>query len=154
MSNINRYDAFSDVFDDFFKGFVVRPVASSPAYDRGERADLGAAVRRARIDVTEQNGEYKVLAELPGVKKEDIKVEVEGDQVSISAESRVERNAADGKDGERLLHSERYYGKLARVFRVGQEVDQARVSAKYENGILELTLPKKESTAAKQITVQ
>jgi len=151
MSNINRYDAFSDVFDDFFKGFVVRPVTSSAAYDRGERADLGDAVRRARIDVTEQNGEYKVLAELPGVKKEDIKVEVEGDQVSISAESRVER---DSKDGERLLHSERYYGKLARVFRVGQEVDQARVSAKYENGILELTLPKKESTAAKQITVQ
>jgi len=151
MSNINRYDAFSDVFDDFFKGFVVRPVTSSAAYDRGERADLGDAVRRARIDVTEQNGEYKVLAELPGVKKEDIKVEVEGDQVSISAESRVER---DSKDGERLLHSERYYGKLARVFRVGQEVDQARVSARYENGILELTLPKKESTAAKQITVQ
>jgi len=151
MSNINRYDAFSDVFDDFFKGFLVRPVASSAGYDRGERGDLGDVVRRARIDVTEQNGEYKVLAELPGVKKEDIKVEVDGDQVSISAESRVER---DSREGERLLHSERYYGKLARVFRVGQEVDQARVSAKYENGILELTLPKKESAAAKQITVQ
>ncbi len=148
MANINRYDAFSDVFDDFFKGFLVRPVASPSAIDRNE---LGDVVRRARIDVTEQNGEYKVLAELPGVKKEDIKVEVDGDQVSISAESRVEREA---KDGERLLHSERYYGRLARVFRVGQEVDPARVSAKYENGILELTLPKKESTAAKQITVQ
>ena len=145
MANINRYDAFPDVFDDFFKGFLVRPVASSAA------SDLGDAARRARIDVTEQNGEYKVLAELPGVKKEDIKVEVDGDQVSISAESRAEREA---KDGERLLHSERYYGRLSRVFRVGQEVDQAKVSARYENGILELTLPKKESTAAKQITVQ
>ena len=148
MANINRYDAFSDVFDDFFKGFLVRPVASQSAIDRNE---LGDVVRRERIDVTEQNGEYKVLAELPGVKKEDIKVEVDGDQVSISAESRVEREA---KDGERLLHSERYYGRLARVFRVGQEVDSAKVSAKYENGILELTLPKKESAAAKQITVQ
>jgi HSP20 family protein len=147
MSNINRYDAFSDVFDDFFKGFLVRPVASSVA----DRGDLGDVARRARIDVTEQNGEYKVLAELPGVKKEDIKIEVDGDQVSISAESRAGRET---KDGERLLHSERYYGRLARVFRVGQEVDQAKVSAKYENGILELTLPKKESTAVKQITVQ
>jgi HSP20 family protein len=151
MSNINRYDAFSDVFDDFFKGFLVRPVASSVGYDRGERTELGDVVRRARIDVTEQNGEYKVLAELPGVKKEDIKIEVDGDQVSISAESRAGRET---KDGERLLHSERYYGRLARVFRVGQEVDPAKVSAKYENGILELTLPKKESTAVKQITVQ
>jgi HSP20 family protein len=147
MANINRYDAFPDVFDDFFKGFLVRPVASSTA----DRGDLGDVARRARIDVTEQNGEYKVLAELPGVKKEDIKIEVDGDQVSISAESRAGRET---KDGERLLHSERYYGRLARVFRVGQEVDQAKVSAKYENGILELTLPKKESTAVKQITVQ
>ena len=147
MANINRYDAFPDVFDDFFKGFLVRPVASSTA----DRGDLGDVARRARIDVTEQNGEYKVLAELPGVKKEDIKIEVDGDQVSISAESRAGRET---KDGERLLHSERYYGRLARVFRVGQEVDPAKVSAKYENGILELTLPKKESTAVKQITVQ
>lgn len=147
MANINRYDAFPDVFDDFFKGFLVRPVASSAA----DRRDLGDVARRARIDVTEQNGEYKVLAELPGVKKEDIKIEVDGDQVSISAESRAGRETGDG---ERLLHSERYYGRLARVFRVGQEVDQAKVSAKYENGILELTLPKKESTAVKQITVQ
>ena len=147
MANINRYDPFSNVFDDFLKGFRVRPV-SSAAYDQ---ADGLNQARRARIDVTEQNGEYKVLAELPGVKKDDIKVEIDGDQVSISAESRAEREV---KEGERLVHSERFYGTLARAFRLGQEVDRERVVAKYENGILELTLPKKQASAAKQITIQ
>jgi len=147
MANINRYDPFSNVFDDFLKGFLVRPV-SSAAYDQ---ADGLNQARRARIDVTEQNGEYKVLAELPGVKKDDIKVEIDGDQVSISAESRAEREV---KEGERLVHSERFYGTLARAFRLGQEVDRERVVAKYENGILELTLPKKQASAAKQITIQ
>ncbi len=147
MANINRYDPFSNVFDDFLKGFLVRPV-SSAAYDQ---ADGLNQARRARIDVTEQNGEYKVLAELPGVKKDDIKVEIDGDQVSISAESRAEREV---KEGERLVHSERFYGTLARAFRLGQEVDRERVVAKYENGLLELTLPKKQASAAKQITIQ
>jgi len=147
MANINRYDPFSNVFDDFLKGFLVRPV-SSAAYDQAEGLNQA---RRARIDVTEQNGEYKVLAELPGVKKDDIKVEIDGDQVSISAESRAEREV---KEGERLVHSERFYGTLARAFRLGQEVDRERVVAKYENGILELTLPKKQASAAKQITIQ
>lgn len=147
MANINRYDPFSNVFDDFLKGFLVRPV-SSAAYDQAEALNQ---TRRARIDVTEQNGEYKVLAELPGVKKDDIKVEIDGDQVSISAESRTEREV---KEGERLVHSERFYGTLARAFRLGQEVDRERVLAKYENGILELTLPKKQASAAKQITIQ
>lgn len=147
MANINRYDPFSNVFDDFLKGFLVRPV-SPAAYDQ---ADALGQTRRARIDVTEQNGEYKVLAELPGVKKDDIKVEIDGDQVSISAESRAEREV---KEGERLVHSERFYGTLARAFRLGQEVDRERVVARYENGILELTLPKKQASAAKQITIQ
>jgi HSP20 family protein len=148
MLNITRYDPIADVFDDLFKGFFVQPVATNGAYPR---RDAGEQVRSARIDVAEQNGEYKVLAELPGVKKEDIKVQIEGDQVSITAESKAEREA---KEGERVLHSERYYGKFSRSFRLGQDIDEAKVTARYENGILELTLPKKEAVAAKQITIQ
>jgi HSP20 family protein len=139
--NITRYDPFGDLFDDVFRGLVVSPVgfeAASPA-------------RRMKIDVAEQNGEYKVLAELPGVKKEDIKVNIDGDEVSITAESRAER---DEKDGERVLHSERYFGKVARAFRLSQEIDEARASAKYSDGVLELTLPKKVAAAAKQLTIQ
>jgi HSP20 family protein len=141
MANITRYDPFGDLFDDIFRGFVVGPVGFEAA----------GSVRRMKIDVAEQNGEYKVLAELPGVKKEDIKVNIDGDEVSITAESRAER---DEKDGERVLHSERYFGKVARAFRLNQEIDEARASAKYSDGVLELTLPKKATAAAKQLTIR
>jgi HSP20 family protein len=141
MVSITRYDPFGDVFDDFLRGFVVRPA--------GLETDV--PVRRLKIDVTEQNGEYKVLAELPGIKKDDIKVNIDGDQVSITAESRV---VGEVKDGERLLHSERYVGKVSRAFRLGQELDEARATAKYSDGVLELVLPKKAAAAAKQLAIQ
>jgi HSP20 family protein len=141
MANIIRYDPFGALFDDFFKGFLVRPVV-------GEGRE-GAP--RLRIDVTEQNGAFKVKAEIPGVKKDDIQVNVDGDQVSISAEVKQEK---DVKEGERLVHSERYYGKTSRAFRLGYEIDEAKVQAKYADGVLELVLPKKQTAAAKQITIQ
>jgi HSP20 family protein len=144
MRSITRFDPVTDMFDDLLKGFFVRPVTSANAESQEQ-------ARRARIDVLEQNGEFKVLAELPGVKKEDIKVQIDGDQVSISAESRLEKEA---KEGERVLHSERYYGRLARTFTLGAELDETRAAAKFENGVLELTLPRKQSVAAKQITIR
>ena len=151
MVNITRYDPFADVLDDLFKGFFVQPLVNTSAGRNFEGRDQAEPVRRARIDVSEQDGAYKVLAELPGVKKEDIKVQIEGDQVSISAEARSEREV---KEGERVLHTERYAGKIARTLRLGQEVDESKANAKYENGILELTLPKKETAKARQITIQ
>ena len=142
MVNITRYDPFGDVFDDLMKGFLVRPVAA---------AEAGETVRRIKIDVVEKDGEYKVLAEIPGVKKDDIQVDIEGDVVSISAEARAEK---DVKEGERVIHSERYFGKVSRSFRLGQEVDQAKASAKYSDGVLELVLPKKTAASAKRVTIQ
>ena len=141
MANITRYDALGDLVDDFFGGFVVRPLAFE--------AEL--PVRRMKVDVAEQNGDYKVVAELPGVKKEDIKVNIDGDEVSITAETRV---AKEAKDGERVLHSERYVGKVSRAFRLAEEIDEAKASAKYSDGVLELTLPKKAATAARQLAIQ
>ena len=141
MANITRYDPFGDLVDDLFRGFVVGPV--------GFEAEV--PVRRMKVDVAEQNGDYKLVAELPGVKKEDIKVNIDGDQVSITAETRV---AKEDKDGERVLHSERYVGKVSRAFRLATEIDESRASAKYSDGVLELTLPKKAAAAAKQLTIQ
>jgi len=141
MANITRYDPFGDLVDDLFRGFLVSPV--------GFEAEV--PVRRMKVDVAEQNGDYKVVAELPGVKKEDIKVNIDGDQVSISAETRV---AKEAKDGERVLHSERYVGKVSRAFRLADEIDESRASAKYSDGVLELTLPKKAAAAAKQLAIQ
>ena len=141
MANITRYDPFGDLVDDFFRGFFVGPVA----------VEAAAPVRRMKVDVAEQNGDYKVVAELPGVKKEDIKVNIDGDQVSITAETRVEKEA---KDGERVLHSERYVGKVSRAFRLADEIDESRASAKYSDGVFELTLPKKAAPATKQLAIQ
>ncbi len=142
MANITRYDPFGDVLDDLMRGFLVRPISA---------VEPGETVRRMKIDVAEKDGEYRVLAEVPGVKKEDIQVDFEGDVVSIGAETRAER---DVKEGERIIHSERYYGKVSRSFRLGQEVDQSKVIAKYSDGVLELVLPKKAAASTKRVTIQ
>ena len=144
MVNVTRYSPIGDIFDDLFKGFVVRPVS----YDTTAAA---AELRQFRIDVSEQNGEYKVRADLPGVKKEDINISVDGDVVSISAETRNEKEV---KEGERIVHSERYIGRYSRSFRLSREVDEAGAQAKYADGVLELVLPKKAAPASTRISVQ
>ncbi len=142
MTNITRYDPFNELVEDFFKGFYVRPMA----YEG--RAD---ALLRMKVDVAEKNGAYTVTAELPGVKKEDIRIEIDGAQVTLSAEVRREKEIA--KD-ERVLHAERVYGKASRSFTLPQELDEAMAEAKFRDGVLELTLPKKAAAARKQITIQ
>jgi HSP20 family protein len=141
MANVSRYDPFGELVDDLFKGYFVRPVLSE-----------GAQIpTRLKVDVTEQDSAYKVLAEIPGVKKEDIQVTIDGDQVAISAEVKREKEV---KEGERVIHTERQFGKVSRAFRLGQEVDQTQAQAKYENGVLELVLPKKQTQNARQLTIQ
>jgi len=142
MSNITRFDPFNELVDDLFKGFLVRPMG----YEGRE-----AVAPRMKVDVAEKNGAYLVTAEVPGVKKEDIHVSVDGAQVTLEAEVKQEREA--GKD-ERLLHVERVYGKATRSFTLPQELDESKVEAKYRDGVLELTLPKKAAAARKQITIQ
>jgi HSP20 family protein len=142
MANISRYDPFGDVFDDLLKGFFVRPMA----YETQPTAP-----GRISIDVREKDGAYVVHAEIPGVKKEDIQVNIDGDQVSISAEARGEKEI---KENERVLHRERYYGKVARAFRLGTDIDQSAANAKYADGVLELILPKKADVAGRQLTIQ
>jgi len=84
------------------------------------------------------------------VKKEDISVGVEGAQVEISAEI----GATEAREGERVLRAERHAGRVYRAFTLAQEVDEAAVQARYADGVLELTLPKKAPAAARRITIQ
>ena len=147
MANLTRYDPFNlarlDPFgdiDDLFKGFFVRPVAFE-----------GQQQMQIKMDLKEDDNGYTVHADIPGVKKEDIHVSIEGNQVSISAESKTEK---EEKKGEKVLRSERYYGKVARSFTLTHEVDEAKAQAKYSDGVLELTLPKKATTAAKKLAIQ
>ncbi|HEX5464214.1 MAG TPA: Hsp20/alpha crystallin family protein [Burkholderiales bacterium] len=140
MANITRFSPFEDAFDELFKGFLVRPVGANDSVPA-----------RFQVDIVENEKAYTVRADLPGVKKEDINVAINGNEVAISAETRSEREA---KDGERVLRSERRYGKVHRAFSLGQDVDEAGATAKYADGVLELTLPKKVATSARHLTIQ
>ena len=138
MSNLTRLDPF----DDLFRGFFVRPV------DIGNNTAQTPAIK---MDVREIGDAYQVHAELPGVKKEDIHVTIEGNLVSISAEVKQEKEV---KEGERVLRSERYFGKVSRSFQLGQEIDDGKAVAKFNEGVLELTLPKRAASPNKRLTVE
>ena len=136
---------FDEAFDDLLRGFFVRPVSFEGT--QGQAQSIG----QFRVDVSENEQAYVIHAEIPGVRKDDINISIDGDQVAISAEV---KNEKDVKDGERVLRTERFYGKLHRAFALGQAVDENAAAAKYADGILELTLPKKAATQAKRITIQ
>ena len=142
MASVQRFDPFNELVDDLFKGFLVRPLS----YE-----GRNGALPRMKVDVAERNGAYTVIAELPGVKKEDIQVTIDGAQVTLAAEVKREREAAQD---ERVLHAERIYGKVSRSFTLPQEVDEAKAEAKFRDGVLELTLPKKSAAQRKQISIQ
>jgi HSP20 family protein len=141
MANITRRDPLGETLDDLFRGFFVRPVS----YAATESAP------RITLDVAERDGAYVVTAEIPGARKEDIQIRVDGPQVSISAER---SDAKESREGERVLLSERYFGKIARSFELAQEIDEAKAEARYNDGVLELTLPKKTQVSARQIAIQ
>ena len=141
MAGITRFSPFDEAFDDLFRGFLARPVSY----------EYPAGAAQFRVDVSENENAYTLRAEIPGVKKEDINVTIDGDTVAISAEVKSEK---DVKNGDRVLRAERYYGKVYRAFTLGQAVEEAGTSAKYANGVLELTLPKQAAVQAKRITIQ
>ncbi|MCM2307388.1 MAG: Hsp20 family protein [Sulfuritalea sp.] len=138
LSELTRLDPFGD-FDNLFKGFMVRPVFQG-----------ASAAPQMKLDVTEDDKAYTVKAEIPGVKKEDIHISVDGNLVSISAEVKKE---TEKKEGKKVVHSERYFGQVSRSFTLDKEVDQGAATAKYTDGVLEAVLPKKQGTAATQIAV-
>ncbi len=143
MTNIVRRDpmAVDEVFDNLMKGLFVRPM----------RFAGWEAAPQIKMDVKEEDKAYTIHAEVPGAKKEDIHVTVEGDTVTVSAEVKREE---ERKEGETVVHSERYYGKVSRRFTLGQALDDAGAKARFENGVLELTLPKKEVAAVRRLTVE
>ncbi len=138
MTRLSVYDPFADVFPELFRGFL-----------SSNRGPVAPALE-IRIDVKEAATDYTVQAELPGVMRDDIQVQIDGSKVSISAEIKRE---AETKEGERVLRSERCFGSLARVFSLAAEIDDDRASARFENGVLTLTLPKKAAAGARKLTI-
>lgn len=141
MNPLLRYEPFTGridgLFNDFFRPAIALEGASEPP--------------SIRVDVRENPTAYTVLADVAGVKKEDIQVDIEGNEVQISAEVRREN---ENKEGERVLRAERFLGKTARRFALPQEIDEMKAEARYADGVLELTLPKKTSVAGRRVAIQ
>ena len=139
MANITRYNVFDDFFKDFGKGFWVKPVAFP-----------GETELSMKIDVKEDDQNFTVQADVPGVKKEDIQIDIDGGQVTVRAESKQEK---EEKKGEKTVYSERSYGMVSRSFTLPVDVDEKGAKAEYKDGVLNLVLPKKANGTAKRITV-
>ncbi len=103
-----------------------------------------------RMEVSENDTGYLVKAEIPGVNKDDIEVSVDGNVVTVTAEVKREKEA---KEGEKMLRTERYYGAVTRSFTLPMDVEFAKAEAKYENGVLMLTLPKAPGTATHKLPI-
>ena len=140
MANIQRYGGlFDDVFGDLGRGFWLKPVAMP-----------GDVELKMKVDVKEDDKAYTMHAEIPGVNKDDIQVDVNGNQVSIRAEVKQEK---EDKQGGKLLHSERTYGMVSRSMQLPADIDAQGVKAEYKDGMLNLVLPKKASAQAKRVTI-
>lgn len=141
MSNLRLFEStLADPFESMLRRFV-----SPMRLDRNqEELDI-------RIDVVEKDGSFKVRADLPGVKKEDINVRIDGNLVQIDAHTLDEKETKD--EGGKVIRSERYCGAVSRAFTLTQDVDEAKAVAKYDNGILTLELPKKATSASKRLTI-
>ena len=137
---INRNPLLDDFFKDVAPGFFIKPLHGEPLPPPSQ----------LRIDVKESGQDFTVHADLPGVPKEDIQVGVEGNVVTIRAEVKQQDSH---REGDKVLRTERYQGEVARSFQLPAEIDESAAKARYENGVLVLTLPKKAVNVPQRIRV-
>ncbi|MDO9235297.1 MAG: Hsp20/alpha crystallin family protein [Aquabacterium sp.] len=139
MNALTRIDRMDNLFPEMIRR-IARPLWLAPE-----------APEEIRIDVVENDKNFQVRAEIPGAKKDDIHVTVDGNFVSISAEVKQEN---EERSGGRMLLKETYYGSISRGFSLTQDVDPKGVVAKLDNGILNVTLPKREGSSTRSIPIQ
>ena len=138
-SNIARFNPIDELFNEFSKGFFVRPFGGLPEVEP-----------KMKLDVKEDDKAYIVRAEIPGVKKEDIQVDVDANAVTVRAEVKQEK---EEKKDEKVIYSERSYGMVSRSFSLPTEVDAGAAKAEYKDGVLNLVLPKKANAQARRLSV-
>lgn len=130
---MSMFPVRSRLFDELMGdlgGFYVKPLHGEPL------------PQDIKLDIQEDGDAYKVQAELPGVKKEDIHVDIDGAIISIKAE--IQQQDSSG-EGSRSLRSERYFGSVSRRFELPNEIDLEQAQARYEEGVLHLVLPKRKA---------
>jgi HSP20 family protein len=136
-------DQFGRLVESMFQDFL------APLAQGGRWTDDGLAM--PRLDLSETEKTFEVQAELPGVKKEDVKVSVDGQRVTIEAEC---QQANEQRQGEQVVYSERSTRRYQRSFTLPAEVEDTGAEAKLEDGVLRLSLPKRQGGAAKRLTIQ
>ena len=140
MNDLRVNDLFAiDPMDDMFRGFM-----------RPWRAEMTQRAPQIKLDVNENEGNFLIKAEMPGVRKEDIDLRIDGNQVTISAELKKE---SDEKKEGRVIRSERQYGYASRSFTLSCAVDESKADAKMQDGVLKLTLPKKTTTSSRRLPI-
>jgi HSP20 family protein len=140
-SLMTRGNLLNEFFRDVSPGFYVKPLHGEPLPDPAQ----------IKIDVKENDRAYTVHAEIPGVSKEEIHVSLDGGVVMLRAE--ITQRDEQTKD-DKVLRSERYFGSITRSFQLQQEIDQSQAKAKYENGVLTLTLPKKQGGGTQRLKIE
>ena len=146
MTTLTRFHPFRNpvrfdtpaTFDDLFRHFGLGPTWNQPEF-----------VSDMRVDITEDDDAYHINAEIPGVDKDDIEVSVDGNRVAINAEAKREKE----KKNEKEFIVERSWGRVYRAFALPGDIDGNRMEARYDKGVLTLTLPKQTNGNARRITV-
>ncbi len=146
MNAIIRREPLGSLFDEFFGDYLNRG-----GWPVGARSNGGPAPILARTDVIDKGDKYAISVDLPGVRKDDIRVTVEGSRVAIAAET---KSATETRDTDKVLHSERYATSYARSLELPVEVTDENADANFENGVLHLTLPKRAHVAGRRLTVR
>lgn len=142
MSNLSPFmnrSLFDDLFRDVSPAYYIKPLHGD------------ALPAQIKVDIKEVPGEYIIQAEIPGAGKENIHVSIEGNIVSIRAE--INQIDSQSKD-DKLLRSERYFGEVSRSFQLPADLDESASKARYDNGILTLSLAKKQKQAGQRMTIE
>ena len=139
LINFGGRSLFDEFFRDVSPGYFVKPLHGD------------ALPSQIRVDIKENEKAYSVQAEIPGVSKEDIHVSLDGGVVTLSAEIRQQDSQASN---DQVLRSERYYGAVSRSFQLPQEIDIGNAKARYDNGVLMLSLPKKAQASSSRLAIE
>ena len=139
LINFGGRSLFDEFFRDVSPGYFVKPLHGD------------ALPSQIRVDIKENEKAYSVQAEIPGVSKEDIHVSLDGGVVTLSAEIRQQDSQASN---DQVLRSERYYGAVSRSFQLPQEIDIGNAKARYDNGVLMLSLPKKAPASSSRLAIE
>ncbi len=139
FGELSRFEPFRNL-DEIFNSFRMMP----------SLGNMDVVEPKIRIDVNETDDAYIVKADAPGVSKEDIQVGVEGNQVTIEFEIKKE---TEEKEEGKIIRSERYVGRQSRSFSLAQDVDESKAEARYTDGVLQLTLPKKPGSSKKMLSI-